>query len=48
MGCAECGQWVDAAEYHPYLFCLLYKAGVRDQDAYLRSYGYTRGEADRG
>jgi hypothetical protein len=41
--CTECGMRVgNAAAYHPYLFCVLYKAGVRDPAAMLASYGWVR------
>lgn len=45
MECGECGQIVEAAEYHPYLYCELFKLGHRDQTAYLRYYGFTRAAA---
>ncbi len=27
-------------EYHPYLYCVLWKAGIRDQQAFLRVSGW--------
>lgn len=41
--CGECGQCIPSGiVYHPYLYCELYKMGHRDQEAYLRSYGFER------
>lgn len=40
--CQECGQRVTGAGFHPYLYCLLYKNGVRDQETYLRESGFVR------
>lgn len=34
--CGECGQRVTGKEFHPHLFCVLYKGGVTDQRTYLR------------
>ena len=38
--CGECGQNVATGEYHPYLFCALYKAGIRNQAKALNDYGW--------
>lgn len=47
--CGECGQYVGIGMvFHPYLYCLLYKAGINDQEAYLRSSGFVRQEASCG
>jgi hypothetical protein len=40
--CAECGQRVSGTEYHPYLYCLLFKAGIGEQEKYLRMYGFEK------
>lgn len=41
--CYECGQRVADDEYHPYLYCLLFKAAkIEDQAAYLAAYGFER------
>jgi len=37
----ECGQsGLDPAEFHPHLYCVLFKAGIRDQAAYLKASGW--------
>lgn len=44
--CQECGQRTESpGEYHPFLYCELYKLGHRDQEAYLRAYGFERSES---
>jgi hypothetical protein len=43
--CGECGQRVRAVEFHPYLYCELYKLGHYDQAAYLRDYGFVHENA---
>lgn len=41
--CGECGQRVGSgAVFHPYLYCLLYKQGIRDQEDYLKKSGFVR------
>lgn len=42
IDCGTCGQRVAPLEYHPFLYCELYKLGHRDQAAYLRLYGFER------
>ncbi len=39
MKCGECGQWVKpAAAFHPFLYCLLYKNGIREQAKYSETH----------
>jgi hypothetical protein len=47
--CAECHMWLEPGEvFHPWLYCLLWKSGVDDAEAYLRELGFTReSEASR-
>jgi hypothetical protein len=40
--CQECGQRVKGDAFHPYLFCVLYKAGIANQERYLRDSGFVR------
>lgn len=40
--CGECRQMVRGGDFHPYLYCLLYKAGVPNQERYLRDSGFVR------
>lgn len=41
--CAECHMWLEPGEvFHPWLYCLLWKNGVDDPEAYLRELGFTR------
>jgi hypothetical protein len=42
--CHECGMTTrHPGDYHPFLFCELFKLGHGDPEAYLRSYGFIRG-----
>lgn len=39
--CMECGQsGLDPGEFHPYLYCVLYKAGITDQAHWLKVSGW--------
>jgi hypothetical protein len=40
--CGDCGQVVDARAYHPHLFCVLFRAGITDQERYLAASGWVR------
>lgn len=41
--CTECGMTVKhPRQYHPYLFCELYKLGYLDPEDHLKRYGYHR------
>lgn len=40
--CGECGMHVIGPEYHPYLFCELFKLGHADPAGYLRQCGFDR------
>ncbi len=40
--CVECGKRVEALEFHPYIFCVLVKAGFNDPARELASFGYER------
>lgn len=40
--CGSCGQRVGVREYHPFLYCELFKLGHADQAGYLRLYGFER------
>jgi hypothetical protein len=42
FACGECGQFVNGLDYHPHLYCVLWKAGIRDQAAYLAAAGWER------
>lgn len=47
MGCRECGMAVPEDEFHPYLFCVLFKGGVRDPRKFLAmsDWSYTPGQS---
>jgi len=34
--CQECGMNVDGREYHPYLFCVLFKNGIDPRHQFTR------------
>lgn len=41
--CAECGMRLTGpAEFHPHLFCVMFKAGYPNPAEYLRANGWTR------
>lgn len=41
MTCAECGMLVEPAyAFHPWLYCWLFKAGVRDPGKFLATNGF--------
>ena len=42
--CAECDALVDGGEYHPYLYCELYKLGHKEPGHYLKRCGFVREE----
>lgn len=44
--CTECGMYVgDAATFHPYLFCVLFKDGIREPAGFVEESGFTRATA---
>lgn len=40
--CAECDALCEPAEYHPFLYCELYKLGHHEPGRYLRKSGFVR------
>lgn len=40
FACVECGQVVTADEYHPLLFCRMFKMGISNQTHYLNEFGW--------
>lgn len=45
--CQTCGQHSAADDrYHPHLFCVLYLAGISEQEAYLLASGWVRADLD--
>ena len=46
MTCGECGMYVaSAGEFHPYLYCWLFKRGILDPGRFLAEHGFSRAPA---
>lgn len=42
IACGDCGMPINPMEFHPWVFCLLWKNGVDDPEKHLSDLGFTR------